>query len=59
MAPGPKPDIANDGVGGVYNTFYTQRHLIGRPTLRKFRPGAEAAWVAATMRYGWVGLVGT
>ena len=33
---------------GVYNTFYTQRHLISRPTLRQFRAGADAAWVAAT-----------
>lgn len=33
---------------GVYNTFYTQRHLISRQTLRQFRAGAEEAWVAAT-----------
>lgn len=33
---------------GVYNTFYTQRHLISRPTLRHFRAGADAAWMAAT-----------
>ena len=33
---------------GVYNTFYTQRHLISRPTIRQFRAGADAAWVAAT-----------
>ncbi|ANC52533.1 transposase [Brevundimonas sp. GW460-12-10-14-LB2] len=32
----------------IYNTFYTQRHLISRPTLRRFRAGANAAWVAAT-----------
>ncbi|MFN3877275.1 MAG: IS6 family transposase [Brevundimonas sp.] len=31
----------------IYNTFYTQRHLITRPTLRRFRAEAEAAWVAA------------
>lgn len=31
----------------IYNTFYTQRHLISRPTLRCFRAGAEQAWVAA------------
>jgi hypothetical protein len=30
------------------DTFYTQRHLIGRPTLRRFRSDAEAAWAAAT-----------
>ena len=33
---------------GVYNTFYTQRHLISRPTLRRFRVGAAAAWAVAT-----------
>lgn len=32
----------------IYNTFYTQRHLISRPTLRRFRTGAAAAWAAAT-----------
>jgi len=32
----------------VYNTFYTQRHLISRPTLRQFRAGADVAWAAAT-----------
>ena len=32
----------------VYNTFYTQRHLISRRTLRHFRVGADAAWAAAT-----------
>ncbi|GAW41178.1 Integrase core domain protein [Brevundimonas sp. SH203] len=31
----------------IYNTFYTQRHLIGRPTLRRFRAEAASAWVAA------------
>ena len=31
----------------IYNTFYTQRHLITRPTLRRFRAGADAAWAAA------------
>ena len=30
---------------GVYNTFYTQRHLISRPTLRQFRAGPK--------RRGW------
>jgi putative transposase len=33
---------------GVYNTFYTQRHLISRPTLRRFRAEADAAWAMAT-----------
>ncbi len=33
---------------GAYNTFYTRRHLISRPTLRRFRAGADAAWAAAT-----------
>ena len=32
----------------VYNTFYTQRHLISRPTLRRFRADAASAWMAAT-----------
>ncbi|RZJ43706.1 MAG: IS6 family transposase, partial [Brevundimonas sp.] len=32
----------------IYNTFYTQRHLISRPTLRRFRGDTAAAWVAAT-----------
>jgi putative transposase len=32
----------------IYNTFYTQRHLISRPILRRFRDGAEAAWIEAT-----------
>ena len=31
----------------IYKTFYTQRHLITHPTLRRFRAEAEAAWVAA------------
>ena len=31
----------------IYNTFYTQRHLISRPTLRRFRAEAEEAWTAA------------
>ena len=31
----------------IYNTFYTQRHLISRPTLRRFRADANSAWVAA------------
>ncbi len=32
----------------IYNTFYTQRHLISRPTLRRFRSDAASAWAAAT-----------
>jgi transposase-like protein len=32
----------------VYNTFYTQPHLIRRPTLRRFRSAAHDAWMAAT-----------
>ena len=32
----------------VYNTFYTQPHLIRRPTLRQFRSAAHDAWTAAT-----------
>ena len=31
----------------IYNTFNTQRHRISRPTLRRFRAEAEAAWAAA------------
>ena len=31
----------------VYNTFYTQRHLTSRPTLRRLRADALAAWAAA------------
>ena len=34
---------------GVYNTFYTQRHLISRPTLRTFRSAANDAWAEATV----------
>lgn len=30
-----------------YNTFYTQRHLVSRLTLRRFRADADAAWAAA------------
>ncbi|ACL62861.1 hypothetical protein [Methylobacterium nodulans] len=32
----------------VQNTFYAQRHLISRRTLRLFRAGAADAWQAAT-----------
>jgi putative transposase len=28
----------------IYNTFYTQSHLIRRPTLRQFRGEALTAW---------------
>lgn len=31
----------------IYNTFYTQRHLISRPTLRRFRAEAASAWATA------------
>lgn len=31
----------------IYNTFYTQRHLISRLTLRRFRAEAASAWMAA------------
>lgn len=33
----------------VYNTFNIQRHLISRPTLRRFRADADAAWAAAVV----------
>ena len=33
----------------IYNTFNVQRHLISRPTLRRFRADADAAWAAATI----------
>ena len=32
----------------VYNTFYTQRHLISRNTLRQFRAEAMSHWHEAT-----------
>ena len=31
----------------IYNTFNIQRHLISRPTLRRFRAEAASAWAAA------------
>jgi len=31
----------------IYNTFNTQRHLISRPTLRRFRAEAATAWAVA------------
>lgn len=31
----------------IYNTFYTQRHLVSRPALRRFRADAAVAWAAA------------
>jgi transposase-like protein len=31
----------------IYNTFNIQRHLISRPTLRRFRAEADATWAAA------------
>ncbi len=30
----------------IYNTFYVQRHLISRRTLRQFRTGAMSVWRA-------------
>ena len=32
----------------IYNTFYTQRHLISRSSLRASRAEAQVAWAAAT-----------
>src|SRR5881398_1618532 len=32
----------------VYNTFNVQRHLISRPTHRRFRTAAPQSWNAAT-----------
>ncbi len=32
----------------IYNTFYTQRHLISRKTLRQFRNEAMSVWKIAT-----------
>jgi transposase len=32
----------------IYNTFYTQPHLISRPTLRRFRSEAMRIWNEAT-----------
>ena len=31
----------------IYNTCNTQRHLINRPTLRRFRADAASAWAIA------------
>ena len=31
----------------IYNTFNIQRHLISRPTLRRFRVDAASVWAAA------------
>ena len=31
----------------IYNTFNIQRHLISRPTLRRFRADAASAWADA------------
>lgn len=31
----------------IYNTFNIQRHLISRPTLRRFRAEAASVWAAA------------
>jgi len=32
----------------VYNTFNVQRHLISRPTHRRFRTAAQQSWSEAT-----------
>src|SRR6266702_1187285 len=32
----------------MYNTLYTQRHLISRPFLRQLRGDAAAVWATAT-----------
>jgi len=32
----------------VYNTFYVQRHLLGRPTFKRFRADAFTVWKSAT-----------
>lgn len=34
--------------GAIYNTFNTQRHLISRNTMRRFRESAMAEWNAAS-----------
>ena len=36
------------GQAAIYNTFYTARHLITRPTLKIFRAAAFEAWSGAT-----------
>lgn len=33
----------------VYNTCNTERHLVGRQTLRQYRVDTYAAWTAATI----------
>ena len=37
-----------DTFSAVYNTFYTQRHLTSRNTLRELRGNAFGAWSEAT-----------
>lgn len=34
----------------IYNTFYIQRNLISRPTLRRFRAEADDAWMEVVAR---------
>jgi transposase-like protein len=34
----------------LYNTFYFQRHMISRRTLRDFRMSAHVSWLSATAR---------
>jgi len=42
---GPSTDDSTHAA--IYNTFNIQRHLISRPTLRRFRADAATAWAAA------------
>jgi putative transposase len=35
----------------IYNTFNIQRHLISRPTLRRFRADASSAWAIAVAQF--------
>lgn len=53
--PKPQPQRFLTTHAAIYNTRYTQRHLVSRATLRRFRAGAEAAWAAATS-YVFIGL---
>jgi hypothetical protein len=45
--PRPQPSVFSPPRAAVYNTFNIQRHLISRPTLRRFRADAASAWAAA------------
>ncbi len=44
----PQPNIFVATQEAIYNAFYTPRHLVSRSMLRRFRAGADEAWVAAT-----------